>query len=476
MPSVRSELAAIRRRLARLDAAEGDAEDVDPARWDWYAHGCPCGLPPGECREHPRARPNQRPPDGQWGTALWLAGRGFGKTCLATQWLRSKVESSQCRRLALVAATAADVRDVLVEGPAGILAVSPPWFRPKYQPSIRRLTWPNGAIATTFSADEPDRLRGPQHDGAIADEVAAWKRPDALDMLLMGLRLGNNPQLLVTTTPKPNRVVKTLLADKNTVVVRGTTYENRAHLAPKFFDSIIAKFEGTRLGQQELLAEILEVSDGAYFPAFDPTKHVSEAAEYDARFPVHLAIDAGVSQHVGAVWFQCRPWDGHRWKVTVFADDHIAGLYSEAAAKRIKARSDELPSRGRLDVVRLDPAADAQTGIGPAAYGAFERVFGSRITGRWPRHLVQDGLDQIALLLDQGMLVLHPRAIHTKAAFQNYVRRKGRDGDWMDAPLDPQHPHEDLMDALRGGVRDRFPEGIHVEQPAFKTIDARRLY
>jgi hypothetical protein len=224
------------------------------------------------------------------------------------------------------------------------------------------------------------------------------------------------------------------------------------------------------------MAEILEVSDGAYFPAFDPARHVSESAEFDPRFAVHLAIDCGVSQHVGAVWFQARPVDAHRHKVTVFADHHRAGLFSEAAARAIQAKSDGLPSRGRLDVVRLDPAADAQTGIGPAAFGEFAPVFGPRITGRWPRHLVQDGLDQLALLLDRGLLILHPRAVHTKAAFQNYVRKKGRDGEWMDDPLDPQHPHEDLMDALRGGVRDRFPEGCRVEQPSLRAVHARRLF
>lgn len=477
MASVRAELVSLRKRLARLDA-DDDAEDVDPAVFDWFAPGCPCGLPAGECTTHPRARPNQRPPEGRWGTWLTLAGRGFGKTRLATEWICSKIARGECRRVALVAPTAADVRDVLVEGPAGILAVSPPWFRPIYQPSIRRLTFPNGAIATTFSAEEPNRLRGPQHDAALADEVAAWPSMETLDNLLMGLRLGGNPQLCVTTTPRNNQIVRTLLSDKNVAVVRGTTYENRIHLAPTFFDTIVARFEGTRLGQQELLAEVLEVSDGAIWPAFDPARHIHESAEFDYRFPVRLAIDAGVSQHVGAVFFQVRPWDGHRHKVTVFADAHLAGpgLYSEAAAQKLKAQSDDLPSRGRLDVVRLDPAADAQTGIGPAAYGAFERVFGSRITSRWPRHRVQDGIDQVALLLDQGMLTIHPRCAHLKAAFQNYVRKKGRDGEFLDGPADPNHPHEDLADALRGGIRDAFPDGIRVEQPQLRRIHVGRLY
>jgi len=150
-------------------------------------------------------------------------------------------------------------------------------------------------------------LRGPQHDGAWLDELAAFPYPQALDNLLFGLRLGADPRLCVTTTPKPVRLVTELVSDPTTAIARGTTYENRAHLAASFFDRIVTKYEGTRLGQQELLAEILEVSDGAWFKSFDPSRHVTEGAEYVPGFPVHLAIDCGVSRHVAAVWFQVRP-------------------------------------------------------------------------------------------------------------------------------------------------------------------------
>ena len=165
-------------RVARIEALLGAAGSGthDRTLWDWYGAGCPCGVAAGECRRHPRARPAQRPPDGPWQTWLALAGRGWGKTRCGAEWVRSLVEAGQARRLALVAPTAADVRDVMVEGESGLLAVSPPWFRPRYEPSKRRLTWPNGAIATTYSADEPDRLRGPQHDAAWCDEVASMAR------------------------------------------------------------------------------------------------------------------------------------------------------------------------------------------------------------------------------------------------------------------------------------------------------------
>ena len=167
------------RRIARAEAriASMSPTIADRSPWDWYADACPCGRPAGECREHPRARASQRPPDGDWRTWLLLMGRGAGKTRSAAEWVRHQVETGKHRWIALVGPTAADVRDYMVGGHSGILAISPPWFRPRYEPSKRRLTWPNGATATTFSAEEPDHLRGPQHSAAWVDELAAWRYP-----------------------------------------------------------------------------------------------------------------------------------------------------------------------------------------------------------------------------------------------------------------------------------------------------------
>ncbi len=151
----------------------------------------------------------------------------------------------------------------MVEGESGILSCSPPWNRPTYQPSKRRLKWPNGAIATTYSAEEPDQLRGPQHDFAWGDEIAKWRYADAWDQLQMGLRLGLNPRTVATTTPRPTPLIKELFKDPGTVVTRGSTYENRANLSPKFISRVLAKYEGTRLGRQELEAEILDDAPGA---------------------------------------------------------------------------------------------------------------------------------------------------------------------------------------------------------------------
>ena len=205
------------------------------------------------------ARPDQLPPTASWSIWLVLAGRGYGKTRVISEWVREQVNAKAAARIALVAPTAADVRDVLVEGPSGIMACCPDWERPIYEPSKRRLTFPNGAIAITYSADEPERLRGPQHDAAACDELAAWRYAESWDMLRFGLRMGKDPRCVIATTPKPVKLLKALLARNgaDVIVTRGSTYENRVNLAQTFFDNIIDKYEGTRLGRQELLAELL---------------------------------------------------------------------------------------------------------------------------------------------------------------------------------------------------------------------------
>lgn len=167
-------------------------------------------------------------------------------------------------RVALVAETAADARDVMVEGQSGVLGVHPKAFRPQYEPSKRRLTWPNGATATLFNATEPDQLRGPQHDLAWCDELAKWRyAQETWDMLQFGLRIGDRPQQLITTTPRPIVLLKKVMADPRTVVTRGSTFENSVNLAKPFLDNIKAKYEGTRLGRQELEAEVLDDVPGS---------------------------------------------------------------------------------------------------------------------------------------------------------------------------------------------------------------------
>jgi phage terminase large subunit-like protein len=216
------------------------------------------------------ARPEQIAPEGKWHTWLILAGRGWGKTRTAAEWCRDVVCGSTplapgaYGRLAIVAETAADCRDVVVEGESGVLNVHAKEFRPVYEPSKRRLTWPNGAMATLFSAEDPDQLRGPQHDAAWLDELAKWRyAQETWDMLQFGLRLGDDPRQVITTTPRPIPLLKQIMNDPGTVITRGVTTDNRSNLPKKFFDQIVKRYEGTRLGRQELSGEILDDVPGA---------------------------------------------------------------------------------------------------------------------------------------------------------------------------------------------------------------------
>lgn len=218
---------------------------------------------------------------------MWLVqgGRGVGKTRIGAEWTCEQVQAGR-RRIALVAPIAADTRDVMIEGESGILAVCTgavkgpnqqpvgkihPIGIPNYEPSKRRLTWPNGAMAFTYSSEEPERLRGPQHDAAWCDEIGAWKyATDTWDMMLFGLRLGTDPRAVATTTPRPIELLRGnhqdrvgLINEPTTVITRGRTQDNIANLAPQFYADIVGKYQGTRLGRQELEGELLEDVPGA---------------------------------------------------------------------------------------------------------------------------------------------------------------------------------------------------------------------
>jgi phage terminase large subunit-like protein len=210
---------------------------------------------------HLHARDEQLPPAGPWTYWLILAGRGFGKTRTGAEWVRRQVRAS--RYVNLIGATADDARDIMIEGESGILAICPRDERPQYKRSERKLLWPNGAISLIFTADEPERLRGKQHEKLWCDELAAWRYPEAWDQAKFGLRLGSQPQACLTTTPKPTKLIKELAADPHTHITRGTTYDNRLNLAPGFYSAIIKAYENTRLGRQELDAEILDDNPGA---------------------------------------------------------------------------------------------------------------------------------------------------------------------------------------------------------------------
>lgn len=243
------------------------------------------------------ARPKQLPPAGSWQWWLILAGRGFGKTRVGAAWVNEKAEQNPGCRIALVGETVPDVRDVMIRGESGLIAKAAPWCKPKYTPSRRIVEWPNGSIATTYTAEKPDQLRGPQHHFAWGDEVAKWRYEDALDQLKFGLRLGEAPQGILTTTPKPVPLIKALLAEegKGLVLTRGSTYENKANLAPSFLSAIIKKFEGTRLGRQELLAEVLDDAPGALWKREQLEKLRRTDVKPSDMVRIVVAIDPSVS-------------------------------------------------------------------------------------------------------------------------------------------------------------------------------------
>ena len=256
------------------------------------------------------AHRHQEPPacalsGGPWTTWLVLAGRGAGKTRLGAEWVRALVKgegpyAEQVHmHIALVGETEHDTREVMIEGPAGILRASPPGERPLWIPSRRRLEWPNGAVGLCFSAEDPEQLRGPQFDAAWCDELAKWHHADAtFDMLQFGLRLGARPRQLVTTTPRPIPLIKRLITDARTAVTRAPTQANAAFLSPAFLDEVLARYAGTRLGRQEIDGDIIEDRADALW-----TRAMIEAARVPAAPPlmrIVIGIDPPASARAGS--------------------------------------------------------------------------------------------------------------------------------------------------------------------------------
>jgi len=210
------------------------------------------------------SRQNQVEPPGDWRTWLILAGRGFGKTRAGAEWVQGRAAMNGRLRIALVGASAAEARAVMVEGESGILAVATPGHRPRWEPSLGLLVWPSGARAMLYSAEAPERLRGPQHHIAWCDEIAKWPHGARVwDNLQLGLRLGRRPQVVATTTPRPVALLKRIKAAPGTVETRGRTRDNAANLPEIFLRQVEALYGGTRLGRQELDGELIEEIEGA---------------------------------------------------------------------------------------------------------------------------------------------------------------------------------------------------------------------
>lgn len=290
------------------------------------------------------ALPHQLPPEGAWKSWVIMGGRGAGKTRAGAEWVRAEVEGSapldpgRSRRVALVGETVDQVREVMVFGESGILACSPPDRRPEWEAGRRRLVWPNGATAQVFSAHEPESLRGPQFDAAWADELAKWKKAEeAWDMLQFALRLGAHPRQVVTTTPRNVGVLKAILKNPSTVVTHAPTEANRAYLAASFLEEVRARYEGTRLGRQELEGVLLEEAEGALWTAARLEALRLDVAPRLSR--VVVAVDPPVTGHggsdecgivvVGAVT-EGPPQD---WQAVVLEDASVAAASPDAWAR-----------------------------------------------------------------------------------------------------------------------------------------------
>jgi len=251
------------------------------------------------------ALPHQRAPEGDWRTWVILGGRGAGKTRAGAEWVRAEVEGTGPRdpgraaRVALVGETMDQVREVMVFGDSGLLACAPPDRRPVWEATRRRLVWPNGATAQAFSAHEPEALRGPQFDAAWVDELAKWKKArESWDMLQFGLRLGDHPRQVVTTTPRNVPILKKILHTPSTVSTHASTQANRAYLAASFLEEVEARYGGTRLGRQELEGVLVEDIDGALWTSAQLEElRLDAPPDFDR---IVVAVDPPVTGHKGS--------------------------------------------------------------------------------------------------------------------------------------------------------------------------------
>lgn len=294
------------------------------------------------------ALPHQMPPEGAWKTWVIMGGRGAGKTRAGAEWVRAQVEGSRpldegaARRVALIGETIEQVREVMVFGESGILACSPPDRKPVWEAGRKRLVWPNGAVAQVFSAHEPESLRGPQFDAAWVDELAKWKKAeDTWDMLQFALRLGDHPRQVVTTTPKNVGVLKAILKNPSTVVTHAPTEANKAYLAASFLEEVKARYEGTRLGRQELAGELLEDVEGALWSSAMIEAARSERPDRLSR--VVVAVDPSVSGQPGAdecgivVVGAVTEGPPKEWRAWVLEDASVSGGSPQKWAEAVAA-------------------------------------------------------------------------------------------------------------------------------------------
>lgn len=312
-------------RIALMPKAEAEAWLVAAFKagrtleWDW----------PFWCRQ------DQHPPEGDWRIWFVMAGRGFGKTRMAAEWVRQVAVTTPDACIALVGASQHEVRAIMVEGESGLLSVCAPEEQPVFEPSLRRITWPNGAQALLYSAAEPDALRGPQHSHAWCDEIAKWVQGQAAwDNLEMTLRRGKQPRLVATSTPRPVPLVRQVLGYNDAFVSRGRSADNRANLPPSYLGAMERIYGNTRLGRQELGGELLEDAEDALW-----SRDLIERCR-NAAVPPFTRVVIGVDPPAGSKGDACGivvaalGVDGRAW---ILADASVRGLHPEGWARAVSA-------------------------------------------------------------------------------------------------------------------------------------------
>jgi phage terminase large subunit-like protein len=278
-------------------------------------------------------RPEQAPPAGDWRVWLTMAGRGYGKTRMGAEWVRARAENDGNLHIALVGATLGEVRSIMVEGRSGLLAIAPDGKRPDFEPSLRKLRWPNGAEATLYSAAEPDSLRGPEHHIAWCDEIAKWHDAvDAWNNLSLTMRAGNMPQIVATTTPRAVPLLRRLITEKGVVVTKGAMAENKSQLPRTWRSAMHGLFGGTHLGRQELDGDLIEDAAGALWSrALIEGCRVAAAPEMK-RIVIGVDPPASVGGDACGIVVVGRGVDD---KAYVLADCSVTGHSPEAWARAV---------------------------------------------------------------------------------------------------------------------------------------------
>lgn len=390
--------------LATLTAPELEALDHD---WPFWA------------------RPKQLPPPGDWLTWLLQTGRGFGKSRSGGAWVHSRAMGEAGRWCALVAKTPADARDVMIEGPAGLLKNAPPHERPIYETSKRRVTWPNGSWGTIYSSEEPDQLRGFSGDTAWLDEFGKYANPrEVWDNLQFGMRevSSDQPRICITTTPRPLPILEEIEEKRTTVTVRGSSYENRANLAPSWFDETLAAYEGTRLGRQEIYGERLDDVEGRVYSSF--SKLAFPLGNVDAS-----VIDTGAEILVGQD-FNVNPM-ASVIAVRVADECHVLDAL-EVPVSNTEQVADEIRRRypKRRIIVCPDPAGKQRHTNAPVGQTDFTILKRAGFEVRAPNAapVVVDRVNNTQAMLLKGprrRVRIHPRAKPLITALSNLTYKEG---------------------------------------------------